>query len=267
MKTGRLSKSEQDYIKANYSIKTYEQLATELDRRVEPIREFIEKKLGKNISFQDERELHAEYDIKSRPFWTDLQNQFDETELEMVVYHWKRIVGQFKDDVFPTEELQILDVVKLEILMNRLLTEQNNTKRNISSMEDILNLEYKKDIADQDANLIINAQTQLSGLRASQETGSKEYREVLGEKNKILKEMKATREQRIKRVEDSRQSFTGYMSNLLMNTDLRRSLGISMEKMRLAMYKERERLGQYHRFEDGMIDQPILCVDTIIEEN
>jgi hypothetical protein len=38
-----------------------------------------------------------------------------------------------------------------------------------------------------------------------------------------------------------------------------------MEKMRLAMLKEKERLSQFHQYEDGQIDQPFLTPDTVIE--
>jgi hypothetical protein len=41
--------------------------------------------------------------------------------------------------------------------------------------------------------------------------------------------------------------------------------GIEMEKMRLAMLKEKERLSQFHQYEDGQIDQPFLTPDTVIE--
>jgi hypothetical protein len=36
-----------------------------------------------------------------------------------------------------------------------------------------------------------------------------------------------------------------------------------MEKMRLAMLKERDRLSAYHKYEDGMVDQPFLNHETV----
>jgi hypothetical protein len=38
--------------------------------------------------------------------------------------------------------------------------------------------------------------------------------------------------------------------------------GIEMEKMRLAMEKEKERLSAFHKYDDGIIDQPFLTPDT-----
>lgn len=51
---------------------------------------------------------------------------------------------------------------------------------------------------------------------------------------------------------------------LAVTTSLKR-YGIEMEKMRLAMNKERERLSALHKYDDGQIDQPFLTPDTVIE--
>ena len=42
--------------------------------------------------------------------------------------------AQFKDDVFHTEEIQIVDTIKLEILMNRILTSQQESLQNIDGV-------------------------------------------------------------------------------------------------------------------------------------
>ena len=75
--------------------------------------------------------------------------------------------------------------------------------------------------------------------------------------------MKGTREQRIKRLEDSKQSFTSWIAHLMQNPEILKSYGIEMEKMRLAMIKEKERLSEFHTYEDGQIDQPFLTPETI----
>jgi hypothetical protein len=42
--------------------------------------------------------------------------------------------------------------------------------------------------------------------------------------------------------------------------------GEEMEKMRLAMEKEKERLSEYHKFSDHMVDQPFLTPETVKEK-
>jgi hypothetical protein len=40
-----------------------------------------------------------------------------------------------------------------------------------------------------------------------------------------------------------------------------------MEKMRLAVIKEKERLSDYYEYDDGTVDQPFLTPETILDES
>ena len=133
MKKGRFSKQEQDFIKNNYETLSIEQIATQLDRDPDSVESYVNSKLGKTAI--DKREIEAYYDLKSRPYWRELESQFSERELEILIYHWGRIIGQFRDDVLPTEELQVLDAIKLEVLMNRALKDQQTNMREIDKFE------------------------------------------------------------------------------------------------------------------------------------
>lgn len=256
MKKGRLSKKEQKFIQDNHESLSAEQIAKELDRDEVSVENFILTK-AKSTSV-----LEASYDLRSRPYWSDLVEQFSERELEMFTYHWGRIIGQFRDDVLPTEELQVIDAIKLEILMNRALKEQSKTMRDIEHMEDVVKAEKDKHTADQDRDYVMNLERQLAIYRASIETLSKDYKELGTKKSGMLKDLKATREQRVKRLEDSKQSFMGWIKHIMETPDFRNELGKSMEKMRIASEAKRAQLSAYHSYEDGTIDQPFLTPET-----
>jgi hypothetical protein len=83
----------------------------------------------------------------------------------------------------------------------------------------------------------------------------------------MLKELKGTREQRIKRLEDSKETFASWIQALVQHPDMREELGVEMEKMRLSMEKERVRLAEYHKYEDGLVDQPFLTPDSVLDDN
>ena len=53
--------------------------------------------------------------------------------------------SQFKDDVFHTEEMQIIDTIKLEILMNRILKSQHENQQEIMANERIVQNEKARD--------------------------------------------------------------------------------------------------------------------------
>ena len=111
MKKGRFSKNEIAYITKHHEDMSVEDMAAELDRDAESVKSFIKDKLGQSL--QEKREIQALYNLKGKPQWRDIQDQFNKHELQMFEYHWGRIITQFRDDVLPTEELQIIDAIKL----------------------------------------------------------------------------------------------------------------------------------------------------------
>ena len=116
MKTGRISKVEEQYISENIHV-PYAKVASELDRNPDSILDFIKRKVAEGklekpkwLEGQDEEQ--AKYDLSFRPYWKELEQQFTNEELELFKYHWSRIISQFQDDVIPTEELQVVDLIK-----------------------------------------------------------------------------------------------------------------------------------------------------------
>jgi hypothetical protein len=263
MKTGRLSKEEQRQISRLIDSMTVEDIAKELDRRVEPVEKFVKNVLREGLSGIEA----AAYSLEDRAYWPQIQNSFETEELELFKYHWTRIISQFRDDVLPTEELQIIDVIKLEILMSRSLANQKKNIEELNIQEAMLAIEREKDREDQDTDLLLAAQRQIAGLRAAQESLSKDLLAYQDKKARMLREIKGTREQRVKRLEESKQSFTAWVSTLMQDPDLMKKYGIEMEKMRLAMEKEKERLGKFHKYEDGTVDRPFLSADTVDKDD
>jgi hypothetical protein len=259
MKRGRLSNDEARYITDNAKNISVEEIAANLERDPTTIENFIKKNLKIGLSEFEQ----AAYDLEDRPYWIELRQQFSQDELELFKYHWGRIISQFKDDVFPTEELQVVDVIKLELLMNRGLKQNKSNIDQITAFEELVRTERATDPDQQDRDYILNLERQIASLRAAQESLNRDYRDLQTKKSAMLKEMKGTREQRIKRLEDSKQSFVGWVTHLMQNPTLTQQYGLEMEKMRLAMEKEKGRLSNFHQYEDGQVDQPFLTPDTV----
>ena len=259
MKRGRLSNDEARYITENAEDISIEEIAANLERDPTTIENFIKKNLKIGLSEFEQ----AAYDLEDRPYWIELRQQFSQEELELFKYHWGRIISQFKDDVFPTEELQVVDVIKLELLMNRGLKQNKSNIDQITAFEELVRTERATDPDHQDRDYILNLERQIASLRAAQESLNRDYRDLQTKKSAMLKEMKGTREQRIKRLEDSKQSFVGWVTHLMQNPNLTQQYGLEMEKMRLAMEKEKGRLSNFHQYEDGQVDQPFLTPDTV----
>jgi hypothetical protein len=258
MKKGRISKQEEQYIQDNLSLMSHVDIAEKLDRDPYSIQQFIKRKFKIGLSGEEE----AAYQLEDRPYWTNIKEQFTEAELELFRYHWSRIISQFKDDVIPTEEVQVVDLIKLDLLMNRSLSSSKDNLEQVRALE-VLIAEERNRAEDQDRDQLFNMERQAASLKASTEALGRDYRDLQDKKNKMLKEMKATREQRVKRLEDSNQSFTGWLSFLISNPETMMDYGLEMEKMRLAMEKEKVRLGSFHKYDDGDVDRPFLNHETV----
>ena len=76
MKKGRFSKREISYITENHDTLSYREIASKLNRDEDSVQNFIKNKLGESI--EDKKRIQALYDLKSRPYWKDLQDQFNE---------------------------------------------------------------------------------------------------------------------------------------------------------------------------------------------
>lgn len=260
-KSGPWSKQEKEYIAYHCGKMGYKEIAAKLRRNAQAVKKYIN---NNHASSFIEKARSAEYDIQASPIWKDLEKQFDEKELKMFLFHWGRIISQFRDDVYPTEEMQVVDTIKLEILMNRAVTQQQIVMKDIHELESQLSRERGSSAPDH--QIINDIERQIAVLRASQESLNKDYQDMLKQKNSILKEMKATRDARIKYLESNKHNFLKFMRDIVENKELRKRIGREMEKLRIATEVEFERLSEYHKYEDGELDQPILTPENILEE-
>ncbi len=151
--------------------------------------------------------------------------------------------------------------------MNRALKEQQANMVAIEEIEKDIEDEKDKSPGDRDIDYIFNLERQVAVHRAAQESIARDYKDLQTKKNAMLKELKGTREQRIKRLEDSKETFASWIQALVQHPDMREELGVEMEKMRLSMEKERVRLAEYHKYEDGLVDQPFLTPDSVLDDN
>jgi hypothetical protein len=262
VKIGRLSKSEWHYIEEHADDMTPDEIAKNLGREADPVIKYL-KRIGKTENKVQAMSVQAEYDIKSRPYWRELKAQFSEDELEIFLYHWVQIVAQFRKDVLATEELQIVDTIKLEVLMNRALREQQETMNTVRQLDEEASREKARQSEDQDKEYIFSIERQIASLRAAKESLSREYKDLQTKKASLYKDLKATREQRIAKLENNKSTLAGLIEKILRDPDFFDEQGKDIEKMRMAMEMEVKRLGDYHKYDDGEVDIPLLTPEVV----
>jgi uncharacterized protein Smg (DUF494 family) len=138
-------------------------------------------------------------------------------------------------------------------------------KRHISETEKLQRLvdkEYEKSETERDIPKLANLETQLSFARNSIASYTNEYTKLLNEQQKISKDLKATREQRIKRIEDGKSSWVGLI-RMLEDEQIREKEGKEMVILAMATDQAKQKLYEYHNFTDNNVDCPILSPEAL----
>jgi uncharacterized protein Smg (DUF494 family) len=140
-------------------------------------------------------------------------------------------------------------------------------KRHISETEKLQRLvdkEYEKPEDQRDIPKLANLETQLTFARNSIASYTNEYTKLLAEQQKISKDLKATREQRIKRIEDGKSSWVGLI-RMLEDEEIREKEGREMVILNMATEKAKQKLSSYHQYQDGKVDIPLLTPEVILK--
>jgi uncharacterized protein Smg (DUF494 family) len=243
---------------------TIENIALNLNRSIAPVQRYIEEqKLALDPSQSaDEQTLRQK--LHSKNFWFEIKRQFDEEsgELEYFESLWINLIKQFREDVLPAEELQIKQFITIDILINRSMKERKRHISETEKLQKLVDAEYAKPEDQRDIPKLANLETQLSFARNSIANYTNEYTKLLNEQQKISKDLKATREQRIKRIEDGKSSWIGLI-RMLEDEEVREKEGREMQIISMATDKAKEMLYDYHQYADNNLDMPFLNAESI----
>ena len=266
-KRGQLGLDEEKFIREKVNTLSSTEIAQHLNRNEAPIRRFIdeERLLEDDDIINDEAYLKRK--LHSKTFWGEIKKQFDNETGELLYFEntWTNLLRQFREDVLPAEELQIKQFITIDILINRSMKER---KRHIAETEKLqkeVDKQYDKDEDQRDLPRLMSLETQLSFARNSIANYTNEYTKLLNEQQKISKDLKATREQRIKRIEDGKSSWVGLI-RMLEDEDIREKEGREMEIINMATKKAQKKLFEYHQFADQSVDRPFLTPESVVVE-
>jgi hypothetical protein len=266
-KRGQLSLDEEKFIKDNIENLSIEQIAEKLNRNTQPINRYIEE--NQLYSQEDQNQVDTlKLKLHSKTFWPEIVRQFDKDTGELQYFEdtWIGLIKQFREDVLPAEELQIKQFITIDILINRSMKERKRHISETEKLQKLVDAEYGKTEEQRDIPKLANLETQLSFARNSIASYTNEFTKLLNEQQKISKDLKATREQRIKRIEDGKSSWVGLI-RMLEDEEIREKEGKEMEIMRLAAQKAQLKLSEYHEYQDNTVDQPFLTPESIILED
>lgn len=211
-------------------------------------------------------------DLESQPEWEMLKSEFTPDELRYFKHRYGKLMKQFKGDVWPTEETQVFQVIKFEILQNRNLAATKKALLEIERTERELNALYRKyddwtsQSTAQEKTQAAILEAKLTTAQAKHQAKYQEFTKLQEKHSGLLKELKATRDQRVKNVQEQQHTFLGLLRRF-SEEEWREKEGRENALAIMATEKEYQKLGEEHKYIDGTEDRPILSVDTLDLDN
>lgn len=241
-KVGRLSRQEREEIRRQSEVLPPAEVASRLGRSEEVVREVLGE-------------------VKRGKAWELLQEELTEDEYAYFEERYSTLVNQFRGDVLPTEETQIFQLIKCEILMSRNMVYKRRALLDVRRLEGMVarleGIEGEVEVGE-----VLGVERLLQAAREGEQARTSEYLSLQKEHNALMKTLKATRDQRIDKVESGRDTFVGLVRRL-QDEEYRKVEGRRIEMLRLANQRERARLSQPMEYADGMHDRPLLTPESV----
>lgn len=246
-----------------------EEIALRINRTINAVNGYLD-----SIGFVDENNPPLDTDTKNirtalyqKPYWADLKKQFNDHELRLFVSMWERMMmEQFRYDLLPAEELQVKQMLTLDIFLNRSAAERLKYIRKSERLERELHAEYSKPKEKVNDKKIDSLESRLAFANNAISNHTTEHARLLEKIERIHKDLKATRDQRVKKIEDAKTSFTGLIK-ALEDEQYRKRMGKEAELMNIAKEKVKEELSEWHEFgkesDYSEIDIPVLNAETV----
>lgn len=270
-KRGVLHNEEKDYIRTNANILSPAQIAAHLNRNEATVKAFIMREMKLQVDDTPEdriAQMALVHELKNSPEWSILQDELTEKELKYFRHRYGKLMAQFNQDgILPTEETQVFTLIKYEILMNRNMRDRKRSVEEIERLENILEDTYQanphpKAMTDQEKQFLLNLENQLLAARTANQNKSTEYVKLTEKHSSLLKELKGTRDQRIDKLNSTKEKFIDIIV-MLQDEEIRKREGRHLDLVNIAVKKEKDRLSDYHTYIDGSVDQPLLTPETV----
>ena len=271
-RTGRMSTDDHDFIHRNAGKLSAEEIARQLGRRKEAVERVLRdlakrKVVHRPVASVESEASHKEEvraiqaELKESEAWRRIKEEFTEDELRFFREQYTALMTQFKNNVLPSESLQIFDVCTFEVLKGRNLSVRKQLREEIAEME--AEREEAKESPDPEARKGLNSlRNRINDARKNEREYTVEFATLQQRSEALMKSLKSIRDQRLREVEDGAESVTALIKRL-QNEEIQQREARMTELMRLAARKEMERLGSLHEYADGSVDRPILSADTV----
>lgn len=257
-KAGKLTLKEKAFIKQNSGNLTIAQMSKKLERTASIIEAYLEES-GSEGLFTSEvldilRKSH-EYEL--------LKSELTEKEIKIFEKKYSEWVGQFKEDIIPSERSQIFNAIKMDMMMSKLMQRNKVIEENMAEIEE--DIRAIRDNEHMDADTRQKRITELRQYRQDSyghyNANIRVYQEQTVIYMKMLVDLKASRAQRKTNDEELKNTFLGLLRNM-KDDNQRTKIGEDCELEKLAAEAEEKRYSSTTSYLDGTVDTPFVTGKT-----
>ncbi len=264
LKCGKISNDEVEFVTANHENMAISDIATKLRRSENCVRKLI---AAVPTIEKTEEQSGWVARLHSSSFWVEVKKGLLGNEIGYFEKAWASFSDQFSSstDILATDELMIKDLIMLDIFSMRAVAEQANTVRLINELEKAIHNEEQVDDDVRDQMALSNWRKQVTSLSTAKSSLTKHHIDYQKQKDTKLRDLKGSRDQRFKQVEESRRNIFELIKEL--DTHKRRvQEGHLAAKVAIASENIRKDWNQVIEYEDGTADKPFLSPEGELED-
>ncbi len=263
-KGGSFTNDERQFILEHQDDMSTEEIGKHLNRK--PL--LVEKFIQSHTTLPTADNKGARSHLRRSTFYKHLQQEFTPDELEYIQEQYVKYVQQLKEDIAATEEVQLLSLIKVEVLQQRNLKGKQKISDNATryqQMRDDMMKDVNGDFSklDKDAkNTIMELSNSMQACMNAEGAKTNEYIELQKQHNELTKKLMASRDQRVNEIASIKTTWSGYIKQLQdRDKQLEESTRLGITKK--ATEKEFKRLAKPHEYADKTIDNPVFTAEVV----
>lgn len=269
-KNGRPTNKEKEFIIENAGRMKPDEIAQHLNRDPAMVRRMVRKLAVRDLPEQQQKKadnLAVRSELRDSQKWKRITQELTPEELLFFEEEYVKLMSQFQNDVLPSEETQIFDSIKYDVLKSRNMVERRKMREEVAGLEKMVKqfVSKFKDAAsmkESDRSFMLSCNEQIQQLKQMEQDKTIEFVKFQERQDALMKSLKSTRDQRIDEVRSANDTVLSLLK-ALQKQDFRNKAWREQELMRMAAEKEYRKLGQEMEYDNGEIDRPILSADTV----
>lgn len=240
---------------------SFAEIAKKLGRPEDTIKEAVARLRDQTLDDRKEDFIAA---LHRKHYWPQIQRSLkDSTEITYFESEWASLMSQLEaQDVVHTDVMMMRDLVLQDINCFRITAATAEIHRRKEQLEKLIYDELLKDADERDLTQVQVWRTEISAYTAALVALVKEQSDTQSRKEILFKNLRSTRDQRHKQLQESNKDLFSLIM-AMDETTRRDEEGRHAELVNMAADKVRKDWSKPREFADGTVDSILLSAESM----